>query len=127
MLEARRFERRRRGRDRAPERRALIRALFAGAAIAALLLAVPARAELSRERIAFWLGVARCETGSHWRGLGSTFQGGLGIYSATWDWWARELGLELRYPDAGDAPPLVQIRVADYGFRVHHGYWGCIG
>ena len=70
--------------------------------------------------------MARCETGSRWGGLGATYQGGLGIYYTTWDWWARELGVLARYPDAGDAPRLVQIQVADYGRRVHHGYWGCI-
>jgi hypothetical protein len=81
---------------------------------------------LSASTIAFWDGVAKCETGSSWRGLGSTYQGGLGIYSRTWDWWAGELGLDRRYPDAGDAPRLVQIRVADYGRRVHNGGWGCL-
>ncbi len=84
----------------------------------------PAR-ELAPATIAYWDRVAACETGSSWRGLGSTYQGGLGIYWATWDTWARELGLQARYPDAGDAPRLVQIRVADYGRRVHRGYWGC--
>ena len=81
---------------------------------------------LSSSTIAFWDRVAQCETGSTWTGLGSTYQGGLGIYSSTWDWWAGELGLDRRYPDAGDAPRLVQIRVADYGRRVHNGGWGCI-
>ena len=122
MLEAPRREHRRRGRDRGQERRALRRALVVAALVAAFL-AASARAE----SVAFWRAVARCETGSHWRGLGPTYQGGLGIYWATWDWWARELGLERRYPDAGLAPALVQIRVADYGYRVHRGYWGCIG
>jgi resuscitation-promoting factor RpfA len=80
---------------------------------------------LSQATVAYWDGVAACETGGAWRGLGPVYQGGLGFYSATWDWWAGELGLERRYPDAGDAPRLVQIRVADYGRRVHAGYWGC--
>jgi Transglycosylase-like domain len=80
---------------------------------------------LSPSTIAFWDGVARCETGSTWTGLGSTYQGGLGIYAPNWDRWAGELGLERRYPDAGDAPRLVQIRVAEYGLE-HGAGWGCI-
>lgn len=84
-----------------------------------------AQVKLSKATIAYWDRVAHCETQSHWRGLGSTYQGGLGFFYTTWDWWARELGLAHRYPDAGLAPRLVQIRVADYGRRVHHGYWGC--
>ena len=81
---------------------------------------------LTRSTIAFWDSVAQCETGSHWRGLGPIYQGGLGIFAPNWDRWAGELGLDARYPDAGDAPRLVQIRVADYGRRVHRGYWGCL-
>jgi hypothetical protein len=81
---------------------------------------------LPASTIALWDRVARCETGSTWTGLGSTYQGGLGFYYATWDWWAKELGLWSKYPDAGMAPRLVQIRVADYGRRVHGGYWGCL-
>jgi hypothetical protein len=84
-----------------------------------------AASSLDRRTVAYWDRVAQCETGSTWRGLGRTYQGGLGFYWATWDWWARELGLHRRYPDAGLAPRLVQIRVADYGLRVHRGYWGC--
>jgi hypothetical protein len=104
--------------------------LFAWAALIALYfvaadLARASSSSLSPSTIAYWDGVARCETGAHWRGLGRTYQGGLGFYYSTWDAWAGELGLEARYPDAGDAPRLVQIRVADYGRRVHRGYWGC--
>ena len=98
--------------------------LLAAAIAAALYFSARALA-LSPATVAYWDGVARCETGGHWRGLGRTYQGGLGFYWATWDSWATELGLEARYPDAGDAPRLVQIRVADYGRRVHRGYWGC--
>jgi hypothetical protein len=81
---------------------------------------------LTRADVAYWDRVADCETGSTWRGLGATYQGGLGFYWATWDWWARELGLQARYPDAGLAPRLVQIRVAKYGRLEHRGYWGCL-
>lgn len=101
--------------------------LLAGAYVARELVwpAIASSAPLPSSTIAYWDGVAQCETGGHWRGLGSTYQGGLGFYASTWDEWARELGLDRRYPDAGDAPRLVQIRVADYGARVHDGYWGC--
>lgn len=81
---------------------------------------------VSDSTVAFWTRVAECETGGAWRGLGSVYQGGLGIYYRTWDWWAKELGLWSQYPDAGLAPRLVQIRVADYGRRIHRGYWGCL-
>jgi hypothetical protein len=109
----------------------LIFGLFAWAALVGLYFVAAdlARASssptLAPSTIAYWDRVARCETGGQWRGLGRTYQGGLGFYWATWDSWAGELGLEARYPDAGDAPRLVQIRVADYGRRVHRGYWGC--
>jgi hypothetical protein len=99
---------------------------FAIALVRAAAAEASSSAPLTRSTIAFWDRVAQCETGSDWRGLGSTYQGGLGIYASTWDSWATELGLEARYPDAGDAPRLVQIRVADYGRRVHRGYWGCL-
>jgi hypothetical protein len=97
----------------------------------ALLLAVvvtPASGSrpLSAATIAFWTRVAQCETGATWSGLGSTYQGGLGFYRTTWDAWAREMGVYDRYPDAGMAPRLTQIAVADYGYRVHGGYWGCL-
>ncbi len=105
-------------------RRAAV-ALLAGYA-AALAVAAWARAGLPAGTVALWDRVAACETGGRWAGLGSTYQGGLGICWSTWDWWARELGLEARFPDAGDAPRLVQIRVADYGRRVHAGSWGCL-
>ena len=101
-----------------------------GICVACAALLGPPQGEAARRlspaTIAFWDRVAYCETGSRWGGLGSTYQGGLGFYYTTWNWWASELGLLARYPDAGDAPRLVQIQVADYGRRVHHGYWGCI-
>ena len=84
------------------------------------------RPKLTPQVVSFWKGVAQCETGQNWKGLGSTYQGGLGFYWATWNWWAGELGLLDKYPDAGDAPPLVQIEVAQYGRVVYSGYWGCI-
>src|SRR5215471_5704172 len=84
------------------------------AALLAWFARSAAGAPLPHSTVAYWDRVAACETGGRWRGLGATYQGGLGIYAATWDWWAGELGLERRYPDAGDAPRLVQIRVADY-------------
>lgn len=101
-----------------------------GLACAAFTGSSSAARPLSPAAIAFWDRVAHCEqplgAGARWSHPGPTYQGGLGFYFSTWDWWARELGLHRRYPDAGDAPRLVQIRVADYGRRVHRGYWGCI-
>lgn len=57
---------------------------------------------------------------------GATYSGGVGFYNRTWTWWAGELGLARRYPNAADAPPVVQIRVAEYGYQHHDGYWGTI-
>jgi len=97
-----------------------------GAYLAALALAAErASAAMPASRIAFWMRVAQCETGSRWGGLGSTYQGGLGIWWGNWDRWARALGLP--YADAGQAPPLVQIRAADWAYRNEspRPYWGC--
>ncbi len=94
--------------------------------MAALALAVKATAKLPASTVAFWDRVAQCETGQNWRMAGATYSGGLGFYNQTWAWWARELGLLGRYPSANLAPRLVQIRVAEYGRRVHRGYWGCL-
>lgn len=84
-----------------------------------LLAAVKAQA-------ADWLKIHRCEQPSSWT-VGGTFQGGLGIYYANWDRWAGKLGLSRRYPDAGMAPPAVQIMVADWAYRNEspRPYWGC--
>jgi hypothetical protein len=81
----------------------------------------------SRTTVAYWQRLAQCETGSRWSGLGSTFQGGLGIWWGNWDRWTAILGLS-GYQDAGDAPPLVQIRVADWAYRNDspRPYWGCM-
>lgn len=85
---------------------------------------------------AFWYRVAVCETGSggvprwnwgaeHRPGEGSTYEGGLGFYWATYRTWAAHLGLLTRYPHAYDAPPAVQARVAAYGLSVG-GWWGSL-
>jgi hypothetical protein len=74
----------------------------------------------------FWDRVAQCETGGNWRMRGPTYSGGVGFYNPTWSSWAGELRLVARYPNAADAPRLVQIRVAEYGLTVHRGYWGCL-
>lgn len=76
--------------------------------------------------MAFWDRVQHCEeptTG--WSTRGSTYSGGVGFYNSTWSYWAGKLGLARRYPNASDAPRLVQITVAEYGYQ-HRGYWGCI-
>jgi hypothetical protein len=93
--------------------------------MAALALAVKAHSKLPPATVAFWDRIARCETGGNWQMHGGSYEGGVGFYVTTWQWWARELGLLGRYPHANQAPRLVQIRVADYGLRAHRGYWGC--
>lgn len=85
-----------------------------------------ARAKLTPQQIRFWTAVARCETGGNWRMTGPTYEGGVGFYVGTWRWWASELGLLRRYPHANQAPARVQMRVAQYGYTAHDGYWGCI-
>lgn len=109
-------------------------------AIISAFLVMPGYAKLKPETIRAWERVAQCETGGvlgyplwdwgkyrHRSSLeGSKYEGGVGFYWGTWDWWAGELGLIKKYPHAYDAPKLVQIRVADYGLRVHNGYWGCL-
>lgn len=89
-------------------------------------------AKLPPDRVAFWARVAQCETGSRWDWgaqrrprEGSTYEGGLGFYWATWQAWARSLGVLAQYPHAYQAPPRVQMVVAEYGYR-RGGYWGCI-
>ena len=93
---------------------------------------------LTPKQIAYWTAVAACETGSggppkwdwgtkHRPGEGTNYQGGLGISALMWDTWAGELDLLARFPDAYDAPPLVQMEVAQYGVSVHHAAWGCRG
>lgn len=113
-----------------------------GAAVGILAAAAPAKALLSPGQVRFWDRVATCETGHigeagdgrpRWdwgarrRHLeGSMYEGGVGFYWVTWRTWARELGLLRRFPHAYMAPRLVQVRVAEYGFVVHGGYWGCV-
>lgn len=94
--------------------------------LVALLVVANARPSLDPGRVAMWDRVARCETGGRWDWNSGTYQGGVGFYWRTWDWWARELGLWRRYPDAYLAPRMTQIRVADYGLRRYRGYWGCL-
>ena len=86
----------------------------------------------------YWTAVAACETGSggapkwdwgskHRPSEGTLFEGGLGISALMWKVWAGELGLLTQYPHAYDAPPLVQMQVAQYGVTTHHAAWGCKG
>jgi resuscitation-promoting factor RpfA len=93
--------------------------------LVALAFAVKAAAKLPVDRLAFWDRIAQCETGGNWRMHGPVYSGGVGFYNGTWSWWARELGLARRYPFADWAPRLVQIRVAEYGYTRHNGFWGC--
>lgn len=95
------------------------------AAAGLLLAATNARGALRPDVVAFWHRVHSCEQPSTWFHPGPTYPGGLGIYAPNWRWWAGELGLLRRYPRANYAPVPVQIRVADYGYRRHRGYWAC--
>jgi len=81
----------------------------------------------SGARSSWWDRLAACETGSRWEGLGSTYQGGLGVWYGNWDRWARRFGLSARYPDAGDAPRSVQIALASWAYYNERPrpYWGC--
>jgi hypothetical protein len=104
-------------------------------AILAIMLTQEGDAKVPAARVAAWTATAVCESGSDppgWRdgGPGWTWSGGLRMARSTWRWWAGELRIGKRtilslYPLPEDAPALVQIRVADYGNRVHGGYWGC--
>jgi hypothetical protein len=116
-------------------------AVLRAAAILGLAAVVaPAQAAttqpLSPKLVKHWTAVAACETGGggppkwnwgaeHRPNEGTKYQGGLGISALMWQVWAGELGLLSRYPDAFDAPPLVQMEVAQYGVTVHHAVWGC--
>jgi len=44
-----------------------------------------------------------------------------------WQTWAERLGILARFPHAYDAPPLVQMQVAQYGVTTDHTAWGCKG
>lgn len=78
-----------------------------------------------------WWQVGHCEEGVlpgggiDWKLVGTTYSGGLGFYNQTWASWAKALGLLRRFPFAGDAPPAVQIEVAEYGWE-RGGYWGSL-
>jgi hypothetical protein len=93
---------------------------------------------LTPNEVHYWTTVGACETGAggppkwdwgtkHRPGEGTLYQGGLGISALMWTEWAGELGLLTRYPDAYDAPSLVQMEVAQYGVSTHHAVWGCKG
>jgi hypothetical protein len=112
------------------------------AAIVGLASAAAAHAgglqPLSAKTVEHWTAVAACETGSggppkwdwgskHRPGEGTIFEGGVGFSALMWKVWAGELGLLARYPHAFDAPPRIQMEVAQYGVTAHHAVWGCKG
>jgi hypothetical protein len=93
---------------------------------------------LTPQLVRYWTAVAACETGSggppkwdwgskHRPGEGTLYEGGLDISTQMWTLWAGKLGLLARYPFAFDAPPLVQMQVAQYGVTASHAVWGCKG
>jgi hypothetical protein len=122
-------------------RRSTVKVAAAASAILGLSVA-PAHAAgaqpLTQKEVRYWTAVAACETGGggtpkwdwgtkHRPGEGTLYQGGLGISALMWTEWGGELGLLARYPNAFDAPPRVQMEVAQYGVSVHHAVWGCKG
>jgi Transglycosylase-like domain len=131
-----------------PDRRAFPRAACAlqlGAILLAAVISASATTRahagtsqtLAPQTIRYWTAIGSCETGGggppkwdwgsrHRPGEGAAFEGGLGFSTATWQLWAGTLGLLDLYPHAYDAPPLVQIRVAEYGLTEQNGYWGCM-
>jgi hypothetical protein len=93
---------------------------------------------LTQHLVRYWTAVAACETGSggppkwdwgseHRPGEGTVYEGGLGISTLMWNLWAGKLGLLTKYPHAYDAPPLVQMQVAQFGVTTSHAVWGCKG
>ena len=93
---------------------------------------------LSAKAVRHWTSVAACETGGggppkwdwgskHRPGEGTVFEGGVGFSAQMWKVWAGELGILTQFPHAYDAPPLVQMQVAEYGVRTDHATWGCKG
>jgi hypothetical protein len=91
---------------------------------------------LNAAQVTHWTAIATCETGSggppkwdwgskHRPGEGSLFEGGLGFSAYVWKLWAGELDILAQYPHAYDAPPLVQMQVAQYGVKTDHAVWGC--
>jgi hypothetical protein len=103
--------------------------LFVTIWLAALLEAAKASGPAT---VAFWDRVAQCETGGRWDwgsktrpGEGHSYEGGVGFASSTWTAWATDLHLAWLWPRAYMAPRLVQIAVAQMGYEVHRGWWGC--
>jgi len=93
---------------------------------------------LSAKAVKYWTAVATCETGGggppkwdwgskHRTAEGALFEGGVGFSALMWKVWAGELGLLAEYPHAYDAPPIVQMQVAQYGMKTDHATWGCKG
>ncbi len=101
--------------------------MLATIVVLALVLAASAKAKLTPATIAYWQRIHLCEQPDSWSHLQfREYKGGLGISNGAWNWWARELGLTRLYPTAGNAPPIVQIRVAQYGWSRYRGSWGCM-
>jgi hypothetical protein len=119
-------------------RLALCAAAFAGLAATASSAQTAQPQPLTAQAVRYWTVVATCETGAggppkwdwgskHRPGEGPLYEGGLGISVAMWNLWAGELGVLIRYRHAYDAPPRVQMQVAEYGVETDHATWGCTG
>ena len=98
------------------------------ATLAVAALAPAAQARPLPQNYSLWIKIGRCEQpGSGYRGVywshpGPTYQGGLGFYYATWDYYKPK-----GYPaDAGQATWRQQMRVANrVAAKVGFTAWGC--
>lgn len=87
------------------------------------------RYKVSSSNHSFWAYRVHPAENPNWQQHG-TFEGGLGIWYDNWDKWSNHFGLNGIYPSAGDAPPNVQIMVADWAYHYwrdgngRRPYWG---
>lgn len=89
---------------------------------AAIVLQRSSPPPLPPARVAFWTRVHECEEPGSWYQRGTVFVSGLGIYAPNWRKWARALKITSA---PWQTKPLDQMRVADFGYRTDHAYWGC--
>lgn len=108
-------------------RNAILVGLALAVGFAAAILDV-AESRPMPQNYSLWIKIGRCEQpgpgyrGIYWRHPGPTYQGGLGFYYATWDYYKPR-----GYPsDAGQATWRQQMRVANrVAASVGFTAWGC--
>lgn len=101
--------------------------LAVGAAVAVLAAPAVSEARLPKN-YSLWIKIGRCEQpgkgyrGIYWSHPGPRYQGGLGFYHGTWDYYKPR-----GYPaDAGQATWRQQMRVANrVAAAVGFTAWGC--